>query len=127
MVLGATGRNFAAGMSGGIAYVLDQGGDFAANCNMETVVLECLEDEEESVQVEAMIRRHAEYTHSELAWKIVASWEEMKRKFVVVMPKDYKRVLAALKRAEEAGLSGEEATMEAFEANKSDLARVSGN
>jgi len=127
VVLGATGRNFAAGMSGGIAYVLDQGGDFAANCNMETVVLECLEDEEESVQVEAMIRRHAEYTHSELAWKIVASWEEMKRKFVVVMPKDYKRVLAALKRAEEAGLSGEEATMEAFEANKSDLARVSGN
>ncbi|MEE2629039.1 MAG: hypothetical protein VX670_11270, partial [Candidatus Latescibacterota bacterium] len=67
------------------------------------------------------------YTHSELAWKIVASWEEMKRKFVVVMPKDYKRVLAALKRAEEAGLSGEEATMEAFEENKSDLARVSGN
>ena len=71
--------------------------------------------------------RHAEYTHSELAWKIVASWEEMKRKFIVVMPKDYKRVLASLKRAEEAGLSGEEASMEAFEENKSDLARVSGN
>ena len=127
VVLGSVGRNFAAGMSGGIAYVLDQGGDFASHCNQETVGLECLEDEEESAEVKGMIRRHAEYTHSELAWKVVASWEEVKSKFVVVMPKDYKRMQAALKRAEEAGLSGEEAIMEAFEENKNDLARVSGN
>ncbi len=127
VVLGSTGRNFGAGMSGGIAYVLDQAGDFASHCNMETIELERLEDEEESAQVKGMIRRHAEYTHSELAWKVVASWDEMKHKFAVVMPTDYKRVLAALKRAEEAGLSGEEAIMEAFEENKSDVARVSGN
>ena len=86
-----------------------------------------LKDTDEIAELEAMIRRHAEYTHSEPAWKILASWEESVTKFAVVMPKDYKRMLDAMKRAEEGGLTGDEAVMEAFEENKNDLARVSGN
>jgi glutamate synthase (ferredoxin) len=91
------------------------------------VYLERLEDDHEIKEVESMIGRHAEYTNSERARVILALWEDMVPKFVKVLPKDYKRVLEATKRIEEAGLSGEEATMAAFEANKRDLARVSGN
>ncbi|MEE8326273.1 MAG: glutamate synthase-related protein, partial [candidate division NC10 bacterium] len=127
VVLGPTGRNFAAGMSGGVAYVLDEAGDFHRECNQEMVYLERLEDDHEIKEVESMIGRHAEYTNSERARFILALWEDMVPKFVKVLPKDYKRVLEATKRVEEAGLSGEEATMAAFEANKRDLARVSGN
>jgi glutamate synthase (NADPH) large chain len=127
VVLGPTGRNFAAGMSGGIAYVLDEAGTFDQHCNLETVMLDRLEDAEEISEVREMIRRHAEYTQSERAWKILALWQEMVPYFVRVMPKDYQRMLAATKRAEAAGLSGEEAIMMAFEENKNDLARVSGN
>jgi glutamate synthase (ferredoxin) len=127
VVLGPTGRNFAAGMSGGIAYVLDEAGDFHRRCNKDMVYLERLEDEEEIEEVKEMIRKHVEYTKSERARKILALWEEMVPKFVKVMPKDYKRMLQAMKRVQEAGLSGEEAIMAAFEENKRDLARVSGN
>ena len=127
VVLGATGRNFGAGMSGGVAYVLDEAGDFESRCNTETVALESLDDADECAEVEAMIRRHAEATKSERAWKILASWEDYAPKFVKVMPKDYQRMLDAIRRAEAEGLSGEAAVMEAFEANKNDLARVSGN
>jgi glutamate synthase (ferredoxin) len=126
VVLGSTGRNFAAGMSGGIAYVLDESGDFYLRCNKDMVYLERLE-EEEIKEVEEMIRKHAEYTKSGRATKILAAWEEMVPRFVKVMPKDYKRMVQAMKRVKEAGLSGEEAIMAAFEENKRDLARVSGN
>jgi glutamate synthase (ferredoxin) len=127
VVLGSTGRNFAAGMSGGTAYVLDEAGDFHTRCNHEMVLLERLEDEEEIEEVREMIRRHAEYTESRLARTILASWEEKVPRFVKVFPKDYKRALEAMKRVEAQGLSGEEAVMAAFEENKRDLARVSGN
>jgi glutamate synthase (ferredoxin) len=127
VVLGPTGRNFAAGMSGGIAYVLDEAGDFHHRCNQEMVFLERLDDQHEIKEVGRLIGRHAEYTNSERARFILDRWEEMVPKFVKILPKDYKRVLEAMKRVEEAGLSGEEATMAAFEANKLDLARVSGN
>ncbi|MFQ5857601.1 MAG: glutamate synthase large subunit [Anaerolineae bacterium] len=127
VVIGPTGRNFAAGMSGGIAYVLDEAGDFHTRCNQEMVHLERLEDEEEIKDVEDMIRRHAEYTESVRAWTVLALWEEMVPKFVKVYPKDFKRAVEAMKRVQEQGLSGEEAVMAAFEENKRDLARVSGN
>jgi len=127
VVLGSTGRNFAAGMSGGIAYVLDVTGDFPKRCNMAMVGLEKLEDADEIQDVCAMIQRHVEYTNSERARNILRLWDEMAPKFVKVMPKDYKRVLEATKRVTAAGLSGEEATMAAFEQNAHDLARVGGN
>jgi glutamate synthase (ferredoxin) len=127
VVLGQTGRNFAAGMSGGVAYVLDEVGDFRSRCNLDTVAIEPLEEPQERAEVREMVRRHARYTHSELGWRVLAMWDELAPKFVKVMPKDYRRMLEAVKRAEAAGLSGDEAIMVAFEDNKNDAARVSGN
>jgi glutamate synthase (ferredoxin) len=126
VVLGQTGRNFAAGMSGGVAYVLDETGDFAVRCNQKMVTLEKLEDAAEIEQIRQMIHRHAQYTRSQRAFKILALWEEMTPKFVKVMPMDYKRMLQAIKRVEQAGLSGEEAVMAAFEDNAKDVARIGG-
>ena len=127
VVLGQTGRNFAAGMSGGVAYVLDEVGDCRSRCNLDTVTLEPLEEPQERAAVREMVQRHARYTHSELGWRVLAMWDELVPKFVKVMPKDYRRMLEAVKRAEAAGLSGDEAIMVAFEDNKNDAARVSGN
>jgi len=127
VILGPTGRNFGAGMSGGIAYVLDEQGDFHRNCNQNMVYLENLLDENEIDEVEEMIHRHAEYTGSELAWRVLAQWEAMIPRFVKVMPRDYKRMLEAISQSKELGLSGEEAVMKAFVQNKEDMARVSGN
>ena len=127
VVLGQTGRNFAAGMSGGVAYVLDEAGDFRSRCNPDTVALESLTAPQEMAEVRDMVQRHARYTHSELGWRVLAMWDELAPKFVKVMPRDYQRMLEAVKRAEAAGLSGDEAIMEAFQDNKNDAARVSGN
>jgi glutamate synthase domain-containing protein 3 len=126
VVIGTTGRNFAAGMSGGMAYVLDEDGTFKNRCNFETVTLERL-DERDLQEVEELLKRHAVYTHSARAWQLLALWQETAPKFVKVMPRDYRRVLEALQEAEAKGLVGDEALMFAFEANKNDAARVSGN
>ncbi|MDB6054284.1 MAG: hypothetical protein JWN25_1807, partial [Verrucomicrobiales bacterium] len=126
VVLGPAGRNFAAGMSGGVAYMLDESGDFATRCNMQGVGLEKLEDEKETEEVRQMIKKHAEYTRSKKAFKVLAEWERMVPKFVKVLPQDYKRMLDCIKKAEQSGLSGEEAIMAAFEENSRSLARVGG-
>jgi glutamate synthase (ferredoxin) len=100
VVLGKTGRNFAAGMSGGIAYVFDEDGDFARRCNQEMVDLEWgldrLEDMVEMTAVQNLIWQHAMYTGSRRAWKIVRNWNEMQSQFVKVIPKDYRRMLQSL-------------------------------
>jgi len=126
VVLGQTGRNFAAGMSGGVAYVLDEPGDFPVRCNQQMVQLERLDDADEIEEIRRMIHRHSQYTRSQRAFKVLALWEEMVPKFVKVMPKDYKRVLQSLRRIKEAGLTGDEAIMAAFEENSKDAARVGG-
>jgi glutamate synthase (ferredoxin) len=126
VVLGPTGRNFAAGMSGGIAYVLDETGDFPSRCNLQMVALEKLEGPDEIEQVWKMIQRHQTYTRSARAAAILADWQHYTRKFVKVMPKDYKRVLQSIKRVQDSGLSGEEAVMAAFEANARDVSRIGG-
>jgi len=126
VVLGRTGRNFAAGMSGGIAYVLDEDGDFHIRCNKELVSLKKLEEPDEVEMIWKMIQRHQTYTRSERAAKILASWDAFVPKFVKVLPNDYARVLEQLKKVEEQGLSGDEAIMAAFEANVRDVARVGG-
>ncbi|MCI0379505.1 MAG: glutamate synthase-related protein, partial [Gemmataceae bacterium] len=126
VVLGPTGRNFAAGMSGGIAYVLDEKGDFSKRCNLEMVKLFKLEDDAEIEEVRSMIKKHAEYTKSDRAWKVLALWEEMLPRFVKVYPNDYRRVIETQKRFKESGLSDEEAIMAAFEENAHDVARVGG-
>ncbi|MCX8128965.1 MAG: glutamate synthase large subunit [Clostridia bacterium] len=127
VVLGSTGRNFAAGMSGGVAYVLDEAGNFESRCNKEMVLLEKLEAPDAVAEVKEMVQKHYEYTNSSLAKRVLDNWNEMAKKFVVVMPKDFKRMLQAIKQMHAAGLSGEEALMAAFEANNKDVSRVTGN
>jgi glutamate synthase (ferredoxin) len=113
-------------MSGGVAYVLDEAGDFALRVNQQSVTLERLEDRAEIEELRQSIQRHAEFTRSRRAWRLLVLWEDFAPKFVKIMPKDYKRVLQAMKRMTEAGLSGEEAVMAAFDANARDAARVGG-
>ena len=125
-VLGPTGRNFAAGMSGGIAYVLDADGSFAGRCNTDMVDLLPLDDDD-ARELNDMVWKHAVYTGSTVAWRLVGEWDVARARFVKVLPKDYGRVLRALASAEARGLSGDAAVMAAFEANRRDLARVGGN
>jgi glutamate synthase domain-containing protein 3 len=125
VVLGATGRNFAAGMSGGVAYILDEKGDFATRCNKQMVGLE-KPDANDAAELRGLIERHAELTGSLKAKKLLANWDASLAKFVKVMPKDYKRVLQAIATAEAKGLSGDAALNEAFEINSRDTARVGG-
>jgi glutamate synthase (NADPH/NADH) large chain len=101
VILGPTGLNFAAGMSGGIAYVWDVNKDFAAKCNTGTVDLEAVEEDEDIVELREMIELHKEYTKSPVAAKILDEWPMSLRQFVKVMPTDYKRVLAERKRHDE--------------------------
>ena len=98
VVLGRTGRNFAAGMSGGVAYVFDPGGDFERRCNPQMVDLEPLLDEDVD-EVLRLIHRHVRYTNSAHAAEILAAWDALASTFVKVMPRDYKRVLLAEARA----------------------------
>jgi glutamate synthase (ferredoxin) len=127
VVLGPTGRNFGAGMSGGIAYVLDESGSFPARVNTQMVDVERVEDRAEAESLRALIEKHAALTGSVPARRVLDAWPTMLPRFARVIPKDYKRVLACLKRAHDQGLSGDEAIMAAFEENSRDLSRVGGN
>jgi glutamate synthase (ferredoxin) len=126
VVLGPTGRNFAAGMSGGVAYVLDEAGDFGERCNKEMVRLFGLEDPAELALVRGMIERHVNYTGSRKGWQILESWEDVARQFVKVYPDDYRRVQEAREKRRAEGLSEEDAMMAAFEQNALDSLRAGG-
>jgi glutamate synthase (ferredoxin) len=149
VVLGHTGRNFAAGMSGGIAWVLDPDGTFASRCNREMVSLEPVAfsgadaaaaeagaeaaageagaEADESAELRDLVERHAVITGSERAAALLADWETSVRSFVRVVPHDYRRVLDAQARMRAAGLSDDDAEMAAFTENVADLARVGGS
>jgi glutamate synthase domain-containing protein 3 len=94
VVLGTTGRNFAAGMCGGIAYVLDLEGDFADRVNPERVDLEPLGPADEA-EIQRMVRRHFEYTRSERAQEVLRKWNTFAPRFVKVFPRDLKLALEA--------------------------------
>jgi glutamate synthase (NADPH/NADH) large chain/glutamate synthase (ferredoxin) len=94
VVLGKTGRNFAAGMSGGVAFVLNEDGGFERRCNLSMVELEPVRDKADQALLRGMIERHAQYTGSAKAKKILQNWEVMLPKFVRVMSVEYKKVLA---------------------------------
>jgi glutamate synthase (NADPH/NADH) large chain len=126
IILGSTGRNFAAGMSGGVAYVLDEAGDFAKRCNKEMVSLGKLDDADESAEVKTLIARHRQYTGSKRAEEILGAWAQWEPYFVRVMPNDYKRMVDAQKEMRKAGMSQDEAEMAAFEKNSHDVARAGG-
>lgn len=98
-ILGPTGRNFAAGMSGGIAYVLADMEAFRIQCNLGTVELETLEEDEDIAELHAMISKHAELTRSTVAAALLSDWSSSIRRFVKVMPTDYKRVLNEMKQS----------------------------
>jgi glutamate synthase (NADPH/NADH) large chain len=102
VVLGPTGRNFGAGMSGGVAYVYDPALAFRGLVNYEMVDVEALTDDDKA-ELRAIISRHEAETDSEVANRILQSWEDEADRFLKVMPKDYRRVLDAMRRAEESG------------------------
>jgi glutamate synthase (ferredoxin) len=118
-VLGPTGRNFGAGMSGGVAYVFDENGDFESKLNKAMVKLYRLIEttDEEIAEVKARIERHVEYTGSAKARWILNTWDRSLPKFFKVMPTDYERVLISLENAKKRGLSGDDAIQAAFEEN----------
>jgi len=111
VVIGETGRNFAAGMSGGVAFVLDEAGDFKVRCNLTMVDLEPLIADEDVEEVKELLRRHIRYTKSTVAERVLKQWDAMQPKFVKVMPKDYKRAINAMKRAQLEGIPWEQAVM----------------
>jgi glutamate synthase domain-containing protein 2/glutamate synthase domain-containing protein 1/glutamate synthase domain-containing protein 3 len=115
VVLGPTGRNFAAGMSGGVAYVLDEGGSFAERCNMGMVGFEDLA-EADAIELRAMVEEHQRRTDSPVAARVLADWEQLLANgaFVKVMPHDYKRVLLELAEEEaRAALAAENGNLSA--------------
>jgi glutamate synthase (ferredoxin) len=127
VILGPTGRNFAAGMSGGIAYVFDEAGDFANHCNKDMVSLDRLDNDEDIKEVRTMIEKHVAYTSSDRGRSFLTSWDRLVPKFVKVIPNDYKRSLETMARVSARGMSGDEAVMAAFEENAHDIARAGGN
>ena len=104
VVLGPTGRNFAAGMSGGEAYVFDEQGTFPSLCNTEMVALEPVEDQQDLEALRRMLSEHARLTGSTRAERVLADWDDAVAKFVKVMPHDYKRAL--MERAKQEAPAG---------------------
>ena len=99
VVIGRTGRNFAAGMSGGSAFILDEAGDFPSRCNLGMVDIEPFQDPDDVELVRDLLIQHAGYTGSEVAARLLNDWDAAAEKFVKVMPVDYRRVLEERKRA----------------------------
>jgi glutamate synthase domain-containing protein 2/glutamate synthase domain-containing protein 1/glutamate synthase domain-containing protein 3 len=127
VILGPVGRNFGAGMSGGIAYVLDEGGTFAERINRQMVDVVAIDATADLGELRGLIEKHLAHTGSATARRVLEAGDAALRRFVKVIPRDYQRMLACLEKAHGAGLAGEEAVMAAFEANARDLARVGGN
>ena len=113
VIIGPTGRNFAAGMSGGMAYVYDPDKTFPALCNKEMVDLEILSTDAEDEAVVSLLRNHVRYTQSTVAQKILDQWKIHRKNFVKVIPKDYKTVLQAIETAKRTGVPQDQAIMEA--------------
>ena len=114
VVLGPTGKNFAASMSGGIAYVLDENSDLYLKLNKELVSSNAVTDKYDVMQLKDMIREHVEATDSERGKEILANFSEYLPKFKKIIPHDYQAMLQAIAQMEEKGLSNEQAQIEAF-------------
>lgn len=115
VVLGETGKNFAAGMSGGVVYILASDKEaFLSLCNKESVEFESFATHEEEEEVRQMILSHYHYTLSSKAAIILSNWDEYASQFVKVIPKDYKQMIQRIAEQENSGKSHEEAVMSAF-------------
>ena len=124
VILGQTGRNFAAGMSGGVAYVFDDDKDFASKCNMEMVELETVESAEDIAHLKGLISEHQETTQSDVAEALLADWASALKKFVKVMPVDYKQMQGYMSQARSTGKFETEydVAVEAFDMHLENLA-----
>ncbi|MDD3429573.1 MAG: glutamate synthase-related protein, partial [Oscillospiraceae bacterium] len=118
VVLGTTGKNFAAGMSGGVAYVLDENRDFYQRVNKEMVALEAVEHKHDVSLLKDLIETHVAVTGSPIGKEILANFSAYLPKFKKVLPHDYDRMLRAIVQMEEKGLDNEQAQIEAFYAMK---------
>jgi len=106
VILGPTGRNFAAGMSGGVAYIYDEKATFKERCNLEMVALEELLENDDITELKNLVEKHQESTGSEIARRLLGNWTISLTKFVKVMPLDYKRVLESRKKPQRMESSG---------------------
>lgn len=124
IVLGQTGRNFAAGMSGGVAYVLDDYQALADNCNMEMVELEPVENPDDIADLKALIAEHQENTQSDVASALLADWDAALKRFVKVMPVDYKQMQGYMEQARNTGKFDTEydVAVEAFDMHLENIA-----
>ena len=114
VVLGQTGKNFAAGMSGGIAYVLDMDSTLYRKVNKEMVNIERVTDKYDVQELKGMIREHVAYTNSEVGKRILDNFKDYLPKFKKIIPEDYEKMMSAIIQMEEKGLSREKAQIEAF-------------
>ena len=119
VVLGSTGKNFAAGMSGGVAYVLDEGNNLYTRINKEMVSFTEITSKYDVLELKEMIKDHVAYTNSEKGKRILDNFAEYLPKFKKIIPYDYERMLTTIVQMEEKGLSQEQAQIEAFYANRS--------
>ncbi|MBR4993626.1 MAG: glutamate synthase large subunit [Lachnospiraceae bacterium] len=119
-VIGPTGKNFAAGMSGGVAYVLDEENHLYRNLNKEMVLMEQVESKVDVAELKEMLENHVKYTSSKKAAKILKDFDEYLPKFKKIIPADYKKLLHLIHGFEEQGMSSEQAAIEAFNAGIKD-------
>ena len=121
VILGETGRNFGAGMSGGIAYVYDPSNKLSGRSNQEMILLERMVDSEDISELRSMLDNHVKYTDSTVAKNILANFTKELSNFVKVIPKDYKVMLQHIKNAQDSGYQSNDALLVAFEASKKEL------
>lgn len=124
VILGETGRNFGAGMSGGIAYIYDPQQRLAARTNQEMILLERLVDAHDIAELRKMLEKHFKYTESSIAAHILSNFEQELGSFVKVIPRDYKVMMQHIREAEQSGYKDKEALLVAFEASKKELVTV---
>ena len=117
-VIGKTGKNFAAGMSGGVAYVLDEDRDLYTKLNKSMVLIQEVTDKYDVLELKGMIEDHVAYTNSVKGKEILNNFGEYLPKFKKIIPRDYQRMLMTIVQMEEKGLSSEQAQIEAFYANQ---------
>ncbi|CAA6802986.1 MAG: Glutamate synthase [NADPH] large chain (EC [uncultured Thiotrichaceae bacterium] len=127
VILGNVGRNFAAGMSGGVAYVYDPEGILGRSGNREMVTYTALSEEADIATVRGMIEKHVLHTESSRGTALLEDWDNTVSHFVRVMPNDYKRMLDTVKSFEDQGMASADALMAAFTANTQDASRASGS
>ena len=114
VILGSVGKNFGAGMSGGLAYIYDPDQTFKKNCNLEMVDLFAVDSKEDKVLYD-LVKKHAKYTDSLKAQKLLQNWDEELKNFVKVYPKEYHKVNDALETCKKQGVPAEQLAQKAFD------------